>query len=62
VLTQGFKTGAGPMWKVQNAVGTALASDGLYDPDAKEEVDEGEALSSTTPTDPKAPVLEIAGG
>jgi hypothetical protein len=33
----------------------------LYDPDAKEEVDAGEALSSTT-TDPNAPVLEIAGG
>lgn len=64
VLTQGFKTGAGPMWKVQNAVGTALASDGLYDPNAKDEVDEGEAVSSTiTPTtDPNAPVLEIAGG
>ena len=62
VLTQGYKTGAGPMWRVQNAIGTALASDGLYDPNAKDEVEEGEAVSSagTTPTGTGA--LEIASG
>jgi D-alanyl-D-alanine carboxypeptidase/D-alanyl-D-alanine-endopeptidase (penicillin-binding protein 4) len=57
ILTQGYKTGAGPMWKVQNALGTALASDGQYDPDAKEEVEDAEAVSSTEP-----PVMEIASG
>ncbi|HEY1097830.1 MAG TPA: D-alanyl-D-alanine carboxypeptidase/D-alanyl-D-alanine-endopeptidase [Myxococcota bacterium] len=59
VLTQGYKSGAGPMWKVQNAVGTALASDGSYDPDAKEEIEEGEAVSSSK--DAQA-VVEIAAG
>jgi len=59
VLTQGYKTGAGPMWRVQNAIGTALASDGLYDPDAKDEVEEGEAVSSSKTADG---VLEIASG
>ena len=61
VLTQGYKTGAGPMWRVQNAIGTALASDGLYDPNAKDDVEEGEALSSATTTT-NDPVLEIASG
>lgn len=59
ILTAGYKTGAGPMWKVQNALGAALASDGLYDPDAKEEIEDGEAVSSSAPTDV---VVEIAAG
>jgi D-alanyl-D-alanine carboxypeptidase/D-alanyl-D-alanine-endopeptidase (penicillin-binding protein 4) len=58
ILTQGYKTGASPMWKVQNALGTALASDGLYDPDAKEDVEDGEAV-----TQGLAPgVVEFASG
>jgi hypothetical protein len=44
ILTAGYKTGAGPMWRVQNALGAALASDGLYDPDAKDDVDEAEQV------------------
>lgn len=58
ILTAGYKTGASAMWKVQNALGAALASDGLYDPDAKDEIEDGEAVS-TAPTDP---VVEIASG
>ena len=58
ILTQGYKTGASHMWKVQNALGVALASDGLYDPDAKEDVEDGEAVtSSQTPG-----VVELASG
>lgn len=58
VLTQGYKSGAGPIMKVQNAIGTALASDGLYDPHAKDDVEEGEAVSSKD----SANVVEIASG
>ncbi len=58
ILTQGYKTGASPMWKVQNALGVALASDGLYDPDAKDDVEDGEAVTtSQTPG-----VVEMASG
>lgn len=58
VLAQGYKSGAGPIMRVQNAIGTALASDGLYDPNAKDEVEEGEAVSSKD----NASVVEIASG
>jgi len=58
ILTAGYKTGASAMWKVQNALGAALASDGLYDPEAKEEIEDGEAVSAA-PTDP---VVEMASG
>ena len=47
------------MWKVQNALGSAFASDGLYDPEAKDEIDDGDAVSSNTPADF---VVEIAAG
>ena len=57
ILTAGYKTGAGPMWRVQNALGAALASDGLYDPEAKDDVEEAEAVSSTEPA-----VMEMASG
>jgi hypothetical protein len=46
------------MWKVQNALGAALASDGLYDPDAKEEIEDGEAVSAAAVDS----VVEIASG
>lgn len=59
ILTAGYKTGASAMWKVQNALGAALASDGLYDPEAKEEIEDGEAVSSAAPTEV---VIEIAAG
>ena len=58
ILTAGYKTGASAMWKVQNALGAALASDGLYDPEAKEEIEDGEAVSAA----PTEPVIEMASG
>jgi D-alanyl-D-alanine carboxypeptidase/D-alanyl-D-alanine-endopeptidase (penicillin-binding protein 4) len=58
ILTAGYKTGASAMWKVQNALGAALASDGLYDPEAKDDIEDGEAVSAA-PTDS---VVEIASG
>jgi D-alanyl-D-alanine carboxypeptidase/D-alanyl-D-alanine-endopeptidase (penicillin-binding protein 4) len=58
ILTAGYKTGASAMWKVQNALGAALASDGLYDPEAKEEIEDGEAVSAAAVD----PVVEIASG
>jgi D-alanyl-D-alanine carboxypeptidase/D-alanyl-D-alanine-endopeptidase (penicillin-binding protein 4) len=59
ILTAGYKSGASAMWKVQNALGSAFASDGIYDPEAKDEIDDGDAVSSNTPPDF---VVEIAAG
>jgi serine-type D-Ala-D-Ala carboxypeptidase/endopeptidase (penicillin-binding protein 4) len=45
-LSQGFKNGASSIWKVQNKVGVALASDGAFDPEAEDAPEEGEAVSA----------------
>jgi serine-type D-Ala-D-Ala carboxypeptidase/endopeptidase (penicillin-binding protein 4) len=44
-LSQGFKNGASPVWKVQNAIGVAFASGGAWHPEGEEPV-EGEAVSA----------------
>ncbi len=47
MLAQGFKNGASSVWKVQNAVGTAFASDGTWHPKDDAAESQGEAISST---------------
>ena len=44
MLAQGYKSGAGAIWKVQNLIGSALASDGQWNVD-KEEAEEAELVS-----------------
>jgi serine-type D-Ala-D-Ala carboxypeptidase/endopeptidase (penicillin-binding protein 4) len=48
-MAQGYKTGASPIWKAQNAVGAAFASGGTHDQKDVESDDEGEVLSLTIP-------------
>jgi D-alanyl-D-alanine carboxypeptidase/D-alanyl-D-alanine-endopeptidase (penicillin-binding protein 4) len=58
-LSQGFKNGASTVWKVQNTVGIALASDGKWRPEEDvEPAVEGEAVSTSTP----APTETSPGG
>lgn len=58
ILTQGYKTGAGPIWKVQNLIGAAFASDGAWKADGEGAPEEGEAVSAAD----GAPVIELIGG
>lgn len=60
MLTQGYKSGAGAIWKVQNLVGSALASDGTWNAD-KEEGEEPELVSSASDGNP-GPIEVTAGG
>ena len=57
-LSQGYKSGAGAIWKVQNRIGEALASDGTWNVD-KEESAEAEVVAGDRPP---APVEVTAGG
>jgi D-alanyl-D-alanine carboxypeptidase len=57
-LTQGYKTGASPIWKVQNLIGAAFASDGAWKGD-DEEAEEAEVVSVANDA---APVIELVGG
>lgn len=56
-LSQGFKNGASSIWKVQNRVGIALASDGTYSPETETDATEGEAVSAKP-----AGAVEMASG
>jgi D-alanyl-D-alanine carboxypeptidase/D-alanyl-D-alanine-endopeptidase (penicillin-binding protein 4) len=63
-LSQGFKNGASPVWKVQNAIGVAFASGGAWHPEGEEPV-EGEAVSvsvGAAPTDAAPAKAEMAPG
>lgn len=61
-LSQGFKNGASPVWKVQNAIGVGFASGGAWHPDGEEPAVEGEAVSSAAPDDAPAKPAEMASG
>lgn len=58
ILSQGFKNGASSIWKVQNAIGVALASGGRWRPEDEVESEEGEAVSDASPSRP----VEMAPG
>lgn len=60
-LTQGYKTGAGPIWKVQNLIGAAIASDGTWKVDGEEGEEEGDVVSSADVGSHK-PIEMIANG
>lgn len=59
-LTQGYKTGAGPIWKVQNLIGAAIASDGTWKVDGEEGEDEEGAVVSVEGS--QKPIEMTAGG
>lgn len=70
-LSQGFKNGASPVWKVQNAIGVAFASGGAWHPEGEEPVEgegtPGVAVSDASPLaapakESKAPEPEMASG
>jgi len=61
ILAQGYRSGASKIWKVQNAIGAALASDGAYDKDAPEDVEDGDAVSIVNDIG-GAPIIELNGG
>lgn len=58
ILAQGFRHGASSIWKVQNAIGVALASGGRWRPDDEVVQEEGEAVSDASPSRP----VEMAPG
>ena len=61
ILTQGYKKGASSVWKVQNAIGAALASDGAWSPDdAEANDDDADVTAAATATPP--PVEMTANG
>ena len=62
-LSQGFKNGASPVWRVQNAIGVAFASGGAWHPEGEEPV-EGEAVSAARAADdaPAKPAEMAPGG
>ena len=61
ILTQGYKSGAGAIWKVQNLIGGALASDGAWNLE-KEDADEAELVSSSARVEGTAPPVEVSSG
>ena len=63
VLAQGFKNGVHGVWKVQNAIGTALASGGQWHPDDDAAVgEEGEPVAEATTDTTAAKPSEMAPG
>ncbi|MDP2342121.1 MAG: D-alanyl-D-alanine carboxypeptidase/D-alanyl-D-alanine-endopeptidase [Deltaproteobacteria bacterium] len=57
ILAQGYKSGAGAIWKVQNLLGAAFASDGTWNLE-KEDADEPELVSVTG----TAAAVEVSAG
>jgi D-alanyl-D-alanine carboxypeptidase/D-alanyl-D-alanine-endopeptidase (penicillin-binding protein 4) len=60
ILTQGYKKGASSVWKVQNAIGAALASDGTWNPDATTDDSDAEVAAANSGTPP--PIEMTANG
>lgn len=58
ILAQGHRGSASAVWKVQNAIGVALASGGRWRPDGEVMAEEGEAVSDASPSKP----VELASG
>ena len=53
ILSMGFKNGVHGVWKVQNAVGTAIASGGKWhEGDDEKGGEEGETVSDATTSTP----------
>ncbi len=56
ILAMGFKKGVSPIWKVQNTIGVALASDGKWHPEDEEDGgEEGETVSDASPAHSSEP-------
>jgi hypothetical protein len=62
ILTQGYKKGASSIWKVQTTIGAALASDGTWEPDSKDnDTSDGDVVSSAADLLP-GPIEMTANG